>query len=315
MLFRRSNYRVRVVTATVVVSMLTALIAVVGPGSTGPAYAVQACPTTGVPGTDLTGWQSVHNARGVNVCRGFASGVANWTVLVQIVDLAANAKVRIISQYAAGQLNPPPAEWKFQKRTVDNWYSWISSNINIPGPGRLFSTVNASHFTDSSSSTTTMLSLPEVTSQSIRTWGYAIYGTDRAWSAYKRKLVIGTPNALPQSVTIGSFPQHYSGSDVSTLGGSYDATVAFEPLVDDCPTCIARRTFVGVRGSTVYVLVTRNSYTPGQAQRILQHFGSLTGIQLDGGGSTAMYSNNINARFGSILNRAVPDVLAVYMAP
>jgi Phosphodiester glycosidase len=294
---------------------ITALALVPAAAAAEPAFAVQGCPTTGV--VDITGWQTVSSTRGVTVCRGFATGPSNWTALVQIVGLADGAKLRLVSQYTPGQVHPLPTEWKFQKRTAEGWYNWIrAGNVQTPGTGRLLSTTNASFFADTSSSSSP-LSLPEMTEASIRSWGWAFnHNGDAAWNALKRKLVIGTPNYTPQSVRVSSFPTHYFATDIPEgFSGGYDATVGFEPLFGSGSDC-SRRTFLGVSGTTAYLLTTRNCYTLSQAQSIVQRFSAgATTIQLDGGGSTQTYSNNINARFGSIVGRTVPDVLAVYTAP
>nr|WP_246221306.1 phosphodiester glycosidase family protein [Phytoactinopolyspora mesophila] len=262
--------------------------------------------------------------------------------MLQIVDLEAGAKLRLVSE--AVTLGAPPAgDNLFHKRTAEEWFGWIHSDLTqVLDPARLFSTTNASYFTDVSSDDT-MLSLPGMTQQEIpgfpfpihkTTYGWA-YGCnvdpscetdDPAWDAAKRALVIGQPTGSTQEVLIKEFPTNYDVDDVEEafVDGVpglrfFDGTVAFQPLDEVSGPGTSRRTFAGTDGSKVYILDTIVGFTVNDAQDIIRSFGSLTGIQLDGGGSTQMYYVNPDTQgdggIWSHVGRTVPDVLAVYLGP
>jgi hypothetical protein len=282
-----------------------------------PASAVQGCaPPMSQP--DIPVWHLIASNRGVAVCKAYGG-----RAIMQIADLTEGAKIRLISQYASGQSgSTAPWAWEFYTRTAQQWFNVIPSLAPLPGLGQLVSATNASFFIRPVGGESP-LSLPEKVANSIRTYGWVYpeeHHHDPAWSARKRYVNIGHPNVYPQQVRIGSFGQAYFfHTIVNSFNGAYDATVGYEPtyLVGER---VARRTVLGVRGSTVYLLSTVAEYTLEDAQRMFQHFagGLGTSVQLDGGGSSQSHSIYSAVRFGSnvpTFGREVPDALAIYMAP
>jgi Phosphodiester glycosidase len=276
-----------------------------------------ACP--GFTSLGVSTWVEDFNARGVQLCRGDNGGVQAY---MTIIDLAAGAKVRLVSQTASGQSPGTPAtDWRFNKRTVRSWWDYFIANVGIPSSSRqLFSVTNGSFFIDTESATSTPMSLPHVTGASIRTHGWALgHQGDFAWNAPKRYLRFGHPGTTPQSVAIGTFPTHYTPNDIATFLLGYDGTVGYEPLY--CSNCgPARRNMLGKAGNKLYLITTSRPYLLSEVQAIIQQFagGLATTVQLDGGGSSQMYS-----RHGEIVScapplcgvREVPEALGVFMAP
>lgn len=280
---------------------------------------------------------SDHQDRGVTVCRGdFIIPKPDIPgAILQIVDLSAGAKLRLVSDFC----EPTPTscqisdttrhtDLQYHKRTPSDWFAWTQSNVDWPPSDRLFSTTNASFFTDTSGSTT-KLSLPEYhnivngypnSGSAQYTWGWAFFNQDDdAWDALKRALTLGNAKITPQEINILEFPMHPTDQDVGSVvfNDSWgDATVAFQPLYES-GDLVNRRTFLGVSGdgSKVYILNMGSGDTVSETQDILLSFGSRTGIQLDGGASTQMYSPELGGYALPVIFREVPDVLAVYLAP
>lgn len=316
------------------ISGLTAL-----PSSSQPAVAQQGC-TPSEPNV-IQFWINVSEFedRGVTLCRGdLAEGPPPETpaALVQIVDFAAGAKLRLISEPVDPQ-SPPAEDSVYRKREAFEWFSYIQSNVPIPAPGRLFSTTNASFFTNTSDSETP-LSLPELTRfkfpgspviDPVATFGLAFFdNSDPAWVGLKRGLRVGANLETTQNVELFDFPTNYDIADIADafdLGATegpacgigvscLDATVAFHPSYDSGEDS-ARRTYVGIDATNkVYVLAATVGLTFSEAQDILGSFGSVAEVQLDGGGSTQTFDISTGG-FRSVIQRPVPDVLAVYLSP
>jgi hypothetical protein len=307
------------------------LAVVLTPMSAPPASADQPCPSTGVPGTNISEFETAWppddetDARGVTLCR--LVNLSDTWGYVQIVDMADGASIGLRAQQQIGQPTPASAaDWLYTKRTVQQQYEFDTGGTGLPAPGNVptFSATNTAFFTDTSSATT-KLSLPEHANNFgvvYKSWGYALHQTDPAWEAPKRKLVMGAPWSDNQLVRISPFPTYYTASEADTFAqGHYSGTVGFDPLFGSGE---ARRTMVGVNagygvyGSRVYILTTFGYYTLEQAQDILRHFGSQTEIQLDGGGSTQMYSpfGEIESYGGGccgLSERPVPSHLMTYL--
>lgn len=319
--------RLRAVIAVAAGALLTGGILAALPASSEPAAVQDDC--TPFVSNDIENWSTIYSGRGVTACLGTGI-IGEPRAYIQIVDLEAGAKLRLISEETTSPWFPQNPDL-FAKRRVVEWHDWIKDNVSFPDSSRLFSTSNASFFVDDSGDET-RISLPHMVHDQ-RVWGtshsygHAFYDNgDPAWGALKRALVIGDPlTAAAQHVEISEFPTHYTQSDVLTAFDClpvcgfgprkiWDGTVGFQPLYGVVDP-ERQRTFVGVVGSKVIILNAEDFLTLGQAQNIVQSFGSQMSIQLDGGRSSQVHidtPDGVRAGFGF---RDVPDVLAVYLAP
>lgn len=309
--------------------LLAGVLAAVGglaaPAASEPVVEQNACAP--LWSNDIANWTTIYDDRGVTACKGTGI-IGNSEAYLQIVDLAAGAKLRRVGECASpctGGDPPYNTSLQYNKRKAPDWFDWVKNNVNWPPSSRLFSVSNASFLIDTSSSTTA-LSLPayhnivnEPTYGSgLFTAGWAFaHHEDAAWDALKRALLIGNAKASTQTVSIQEFPTHYTDTDLSLiLSDMYgDALVGFQPLygVVDPQSW---RSFIGVKGSEVYILNTEIEVELQQANDIIRSFGALTTMQLDGGRSTQVHIDPPGGnRMGFDHNREVPDVLAVYLAP
>jgi hypothetical protein len=309
-----------------------ALAAVSAPNQ--PAAASGACTPSS---SAIPDWaEAAAPAGGVTLCVGTHSvlGVAQTDAYVQIVDLSAGAKVRLIADPST---STDPI--KYNVRTAADWDSWIRSHVTSPDSSRLFSTSNAAFFVDDSGPPSA-LSLPFVQTSNTSFFsdpGFALISheqtpgnEDPAWDQDKRAITFGDQNATPQEVHMFDFPMHYTRADLGTplapLCSStcpeWDATVG---LTSDFggSTGSKRRVYVGVSAppgsfnyTKVYLLDTMSSYTALEAKGILESFGSQLETQLDGGGSTQLYANGNHLIDSNVpfTGRTVPMALAVYKA-
>jgi Phosphodiester glycosidase len=333
-------------TAILAVGMLAAV-----PASTQTAIARAAPAEAGCNPSDnaVPEWRTITSGPGVTLCQGLSTFGFD-DAYVQIVDLSAGAKVRLISEHCEEcpfSDKTRSTDAQFHKRTASEWYDWIQSNEDTPSPSRLFSTSNASFFTDTSNDTSP-ISLPmyhhvatidgDVFLDGTHGWAYAT-GTDGdpgnddpAWGSPKLAISFGDALSPLQKVEMLTFPMHYTDAEVNSLAGinplnferlQGDSTVGFTPDFDG-GTGSNRRTYVGVDSniaSKVYILNTNENFTVGEATTILESFGAAAEIQLDGGGSTQMTADwdqdgDVNELVESdvIPDRTVPNTLAVYFA-
>lgn len=275
--------------------------------------------------------------KGVTLCEGFGSVLRKG--YLQIVDLNDGAKLRLVSQLDPS--SPTPSKYepytKYQKRTVDEWYSHIKNGNSIQQPAttRLFSTTNASFFKDSDNGNPTALTFPHRFDLLHETWGAAMWerwGVPTTcpdpnafdYCAAKRLLRIGSPGDQPQKVGVEPSFTLYDAPMAEMLlrdgyqqpwQGSWDATMGFGPQVQVGDE--ARRNYIGTYNNVVYIWTSDKEYTNAQAYDLMQQIQpGMSVMQLDGGGSAQMHSeygwmdSNI-----PVLDRKVPDVLAVYQAP
>ena len=312
------------------------------PAWTQPAAAAAEDACTPLFSTAGLSWVTRSNDRGVTLCEGEDLLLPPEDAFVQIVDLSAGAKVRMVSDmcetcsYSDFQRN---TDAKFNVRSADEWFDWIQSNVVSPAGSRLFSTSNASFFTDASGAASP-LSLPFfdircddpscffVSFEHTSGWAFA-HNEDPAWDSPKQFIAFESPSGPPQIVHFGPFATHYTDADVTSISedlnpgfNEFDSTVGFAPDFDG-GTGHAPRTYVGVSTdgldniTKVYILNASKALTVGEAQSILESFGSEAEIQLDGGGSTQLFANTspTGCCFGSSVARRVPNALAVYLAP
>jgi hypothetical protein len=324
-----------------------------GSASAQPAAASGAC--TPSFSNAIPDWaESAAPAGGVTLCAG-TNGAGQTDAYVQIVDLSAGAKVRLIADPCA---STDPCAGKYKVRTAADWDSWIRSNVTRPDGSRLFSTSNAAFFTDTSGNPT-LLSLPFVQTSNtigqnghpsvVSDPGFALTSStapnpDPAWKDPKRAITFGDQSTTPQEVHMFDFPltcrnpnddppctaytQGDLGTPLAPLCNStcpeWDATVGLTPDFDANTGSARLRVYVGVSAPSgsfnftkVYILDTAVPYTVTEAKGILESFGSQQEIQLDGGGSTQLYANGSHLIDSNVplFGRAVPMALAVYKAP
>lgn len=312
--------RRRIATLAILAAAVATLVAF---GATpGPVPAAQAASCPSMPsGTPLGSWSQKYNAKGVLVCQALQKDNSDIQADLQIVDLSAGAKVRVISRVASGQTPGTPGT-KFEKRNAPAWDTWIRANATSIPPSRLFSVVNASFFVNVNPAiATTELSLPEMTGSSIRSQGFALaHHTDAAWNRAKTSVAFSSPTtAGTQAVFAQNFPTNYTPTNINqAFLPFYDGLVAFAPLAGDTVSS-DRRTALGYASSThqLFILSSESHLTLGQASAILTFAGSDFNIQLDGGGSGQLYSRTMDNAGLDVgwTGREVPDVLAVWQAP
>lgn len=312
MFIQTSARRLAVIVAMATMALSAAILSV----SATSAYALQSCPTTAVGG--LPYWiQTGAATRGIVLCRGAVGVTAAPNAYVQIVNLSAGAKIRLVSTVATGTRNQADGGTGFQPRTAKQWYTGIKAGSFVSNPpgSRLFSTTNGAFFINTSGSPTA-LSMPEKTGGSVSTRGWVVDNLrtgDAAWNGLKAIFGLSTV-AATQGSSIQGFPTHYTSADVANYtAGCWECVVGFAPTYHVPGSNVtARRTYVGRNSTSVYILSASGNYTEAQANSILSAFGATSTVQLDGGGSTQMYvSDAVNVTAA----RAVPEVLAVYYAP
>lgn len=268
------------------------------------------------PVGDVGAGRQVYNGGGgVALCLHY-NGRGDPIFWVQHIDLRLGARLRVASESSGG--------W-FNKRTASQWYSWIPGNITPPPYTSLFSTTNASFFTNTQNGQQTQLSFPEKK-------GYTVTTTGASPDSYQ-KAFIGVPNGTSEPYTnVLTFP--YTGNDPTTVGNllaSYkDAVVGY------CANCgpnaaeVVRRTMLAGKDTDgngtmdkIWIFTSfAGTYT---AQQVYDYFRLNTAyatpyaVLMDGGNSTQFWSN-----YGSVDSalcpipfygcREVPDVIAVYEA-
>lgn len=306
-------------------ALATGLVTAINFGAAQPALAEQSCPTTAVG--DITQWIEQYKDRGVTVCWGMetSGGLPQLAAVVQVVDLADGADVRLASSRICpgGCALPYTPDQQFEKLTAEDWHA----RYDYPGMN-LFSTTNAGFFTDTTNPTT-KLSLPQLALRTVDSYGYAFYGGPDLTRA-KVSLTLGSPADAFQAVRLRDFGPVYGTADVRThwgcnptygnqCTGGFNGTIGFHPAANltGNPDDIARRTMVGVNAqvnvaaSRVYILTTTRAMKLADARQVLKHFGSQYEVQLDGGGSTSSISDY--HQIDSTIFRPVPQVLQVYL--
>jgi Phosphodiester glycosidase len=292
---------------------------------TQPAAAQQDFCMPGFP-NEVPNWAPRSLGGGVILCEGTDTfGLTDaW---VQIVDLNAGAKVRLISESCPAcpfDDTEDFSDLQYHKRTAPEWFDLIENKppTSPPSTGELFSTSNGSFFTDTSAGPASPLSLPEESlieklpngdALTESTVGKAWEGGDDAWDSPKRAISFGDHTASRQKVEmILDFPMHYTRNDFLELVSGVppgeccvdwdriygDQTVGFTP--DFVPGDLeSRRTYVGVDSSvgaanTVYILTTDADFSNEEAQIMLASFGAAVSVQLDGGSSTQLYGPDLD---------------------
>jgi len=306
---------------------LCALFALTLGLSAGTAQAALSCPARSIHPA-IASWRMDAQGNGVYMCRGRDSSGNYMGVTVQMVDFTAGAKMRVMSEVAAGS-PVGTASTQFVKRTSKQWYDWIKAgNVGTPPAAQLFSVTNASLFRPFLGNTSAM-SFPQKKWNSITSTGedptcYLIDG-----SSAKRMFGLSDPRAAGrQNAYMNTFNQGCK-ADFNTastqLSGYFDAVVAYHPSYGD-KTTTDKRTYLGTKNlggywtlpqDIAYVLTSTAPITNVRAREILTNdFGSMWTLQLDGGGSTQYYHGAYTDPYYPLgETRAVPEVLAIYAAP
>jgi hypothetical protein len=359
--FRRRGLRATLTACAVTVGVLA--------GTSQLASAFVPCPTTGsrimVPSIWETKWpnEARVNPKGVTLCRISNGGITLG--YLQMVDLGDGARIRLHADVDPESPEPDILETntRYRKRVAREWYTWLRSlpgsewveegfhyTYIEPEPTRLFSITNATFFTETRTTTTT-LPFPIETMGELSTFGFSWRRAHREPFAYpgfepgsvtpdedyeapKKMLQIGeiinweTEEERNQAARVAAYPTHYEWDFelrylemVEYPGGNTeepelaDLAVSFPPEFRVGES--NRRNYVGVYGDTVYIFITQALITNENARAMMQEIQpGMEVIQMDGGGSNQFYS-----RYGEIVSnelpsqRRVPTVLAVYRAP
>jgi hypothetical protein len=318
-------------------SAVCAVPLVGGAAAAAPASAAEACPTRAT--APVVRWESLdrwQQKKAVSLCRGFDANGAR-VMDVQIVDFAAGAKMRIMSQ----PIWPGSSYTNFSPLTAAYWASWMKSFVSTPSPDLLVSATNGApaHPTHVGANGVGM-AFPQKKWNAIASLGAdsACHFLPGSLTSAKRYFGLSDPHgAGRQYPYIDTFddPCQSSTSSVtrgfSTYRGQpvdlFDATVGFHPLYGD-EASRQRRTFVGTRSTdglwggtqdVAYLLTSDQPLTIGEARGVLTaDFHTMYNVRLDGDGATqysapGLFGHGIDS--SDEPDREVPEALAVYDAP
>lgn len=305
--------------------------AVLVPPTTPTAQAAVPCPVNPGP-VGIQGWVADWASHGITLCIGYTSAPEVQRAMVQIIDLTSGANLHVAMQAPVPPPYPPsPADYEFGRLTMDRFEA--TQRVMAPGADgfpdfkEAFSVTNASFFTNTSSNRT-KLSLPfragdydgcnfgGVTYPCGSSYGVAIYNNDPGSAVAKKVLRMDQSG---RNVQIASFPTIYNTSDAQCVG-SYSCVVGYDSLIDlsgngntqNFRTYVGTNAVHGTNATRVFIL-TGSALTVAEADLVLQHFGAVATMQMDGGGST--YMRSYMSDFGGALNRAVPTVLVARYSP
>ena len=294
------------------------------PAHTIAGLAAAACPGEEEPpghhpaGIDY--WELAYPGAAVSVCRGWDcdSGHCDLVATVQVVNLAAGARMRVISELAPGW-SAGTHNSQFNKRTAAGWYDWTKANVSSPPGGRLFSVANGSFFKCNhlvlggcftGADNITALSFPQKKWNTITSLGaearcYPIDPDRRG----KRLFALSAPYNDRQLAYIDTYYDNcqsdaaFVAQELSTYQGRpaslFDATVGLYPTYGEEDE-LERRTFIGTRNlagrwseaqDVVYLLTSATDITVVDARAILaDDFGAMYTMQLDSGDSTQLHA-------------------------
>jgi hypothetical protein len=340
---------------------LTACAVIVGvlAGTTQSASAFVRCPAALVANRSahVTIWNTLwgtrrETAKGVTLCQGEGGGF-NTRGYLEIADLGDGAKIRLQSDLNPESLEPNTYQThtSYAKRTAEDWYSWIRGLAHTeqnaerlePENSRLFSTTNATFFTEAEELSTTYLPFMFGSGAGLETLGLSFQRAhpfypneewhaeaprpDADYEAPKKALLLGDElweagsTAEIQQVRIQSFPSRY---EIEDMGWEWweesffteDYAVSFTPEYRVGGRESTLRTYVGLYGRVVYIWITDDEYTNAEASATMQEIKpGMRVIQMDGGGSAQFYSAYGSMRSQiPIFPRKVPNVLAIYRA-
>jgi hypothetical protein len=298
---------------------LGSLVAPSAASAAGPA-----CPSTAVPTGEVGYWVQEFSARGVTLCAGHDNTpYPNEFIRVrlQIIDLAAGATIDVRSEYGvADPLHFNDAAYdKYQRKYLTDWATQFG--VGSPETSGTFSVTNASFFNDTSAPSTTITMPFSGYPYSSGTPGTMTYPGDQNAGLQKRVLRSNSSS----TTQVSSFPTQYTTSDFFNQCYNWQScVVGFGPLDDpdfNNPGSSNARTYVGTNAvwnasaTKAYILTGVGTVT--EANRIMQHVGAISIVQLDGGGSTGTEtaSNDWKQDGYPVIQREVPNVLVVRYAP
>jgi hypothetical protein len=319
-------------------------------GTSQVASAYVPCPRGEIREANVESWNtlwgsSAETAKGVTLCEGVGGLFNNTRGYLQIADLGDGAKIRLQTQLHP--LSPEPSYYEpntlYSRRSAEEWYNWIrglrSTEENAaylePRASRLFSTTNATFFTETGTSWTTLpfpfinwantttlgLSFQRAFPSFPEEWEIESPERDEDYEAPKKALLIDSRFfSSPQQARIESFRTRYEIEDMAAWIEREeffpaDAAVGFTPEFRVGESNL--RTYFGVYGDEVYVWVTDDEFTNAEANATMQEIKpGMDVIQMDGGGSSQFYSAYGEMRSSvPVDGRPVPNVLAIYRAP
>jgi len=329
---------------------LTACAVTVGAMAGTPqlASAFVPCPSTTMRVLS-TRWETLwgtrsETAKGVTMCRG--ANIGGTVGYLQMVDLGDGAKLRVQAEleprFQETQLENGNPDTVYNKRDAEEWYSFLRSKAGsteepdygwaLPNPRRLFSVINASFFTETENSVNTTVPWPVWTYNAQDSFGLSWRRArdgeveepirfDSDYEEEKKVLYLQDPGTPVQKARVDPFPTYYELEDF----GEYDHIGGRSGIFDTTDLAVGltpervrgeyrRRDYVGVYGDTVYMFVSRTEMRNAEASALMQEIQpGMEVIQMDGGGSTQVYS--AYARMESndpFQDRRVPVVLAAY---
>lgn len=302
-----------------------ALATVLVPPTTPTAHAAVPCPVNPGP-VDIQGWVADWASHGITLCIGYTGAPEVARAMVQIIDLTSGANLHVAGRDAREPVPPNLADNEFPRLSMGSWEA--TQRVMAPGADgsptfkEALSVTNLSFFTNTSSSYT-KLSLPwrdgdnaQADPTTSVSYGTSIYNTDPNNATPKKVLRMDQSGS---NVQIASFPTIYNSSDAQCVGW-YSCAVGFDPLIDlsgngntqNFRTYVGSNAVHGTNATRIFIL-TGSALTVAEADLILQHFGAVSTVQFDGGGST--YMRSYRSDFGGALNRAVPNVLVARYSP
>ena len=278
-------------------------------------------------------WFQLEQRNGITLCEGVNEAGAQ--AYVQIVDLAAGAKMRVISQpftpHWSDPFIPEDAPY-FQPGWLPGWTDFLRGQETVPSGQQLYSLVTGA-FHHKASYPYVTLDYPAKSSNAVHTTG------ENNDQITKRVLGLGDPSA-PGQQTLAPLTDVKFGKDApqvapQILAPYFDAMVGRHPTEGDTDGKVQRVT-IGTRNSLgywsqaqdkAYIMVSKGVMDATEARNALVHdFGAMTTMRLATGRDAALYKTDVPWEENGVLafcHRGpfdtdcpnTPQVLAIYAAP
>ena len=272
----------------------------------------QACPAN---------WVRVLTGKGVIVC-GKKNARGQMTTYVQWIDLASGARIRNatdpLAQGSVFVKNPD-----FNKRTVQNWWSWAQNNMQNRPAGAQFSAVNGSFFTYWPGTLIATVSFP------IRDQGQLLTVGDNNNTWSKRIFTIDSTGTRAWMDDTNSGSKDWNTVDTllrynwNAIWGYHPAVctgVPNEKCVDIDKNDRIARTWIGLRDvdsngryKSVLILTTKAATQQETLDMLAKDWASPKNMQLDGSGSAQVVLRGTS--YTPANTRTVPHAFIVYEAP